>query len=329
NWVLATPPGWFATAVSFLVPLPAAPLLQGVFVAASFFTLAFLYWMLTRLSPGFVESLVEGQATGESAASGRSKPRAYRPLPLNAYLPSRSQRAMFRLVFTYLWRDPKLRLGVLSLSVVFLFSLIVLSSNLQLDPGANVPDRSVYAAVRDLERFLYCFTAYFILTLANFFIFHFRYSDHFKAAWIYYISPARPSELFIGTLKAVTAFIVPFALAADLVFFIRLTEPLRMMQDLIILLLLLLIMEAAWMAVNPGYPFSEAPQSSRASLKTAAITLGIPTAAFAAWYFMRQVLDGASLVVFAAEAILLVGALFVVWKWLDARVKSVLLDVEV
>lgn len=325
-WV---PPGWFAAGISFLVLMPNSGRLKLLYVVAALVTVVLTYGVMAGLSRGYVEALVEAQSGGEGPLSRKARRAPRRPLPLNAYIPRRPQRAMFQLVAAYLWRDPKLRLGVLSLAVIFLFYLLLLFSGLTLDPRTNPVDTSVYAAIRDLERFLYLFATYFVFTLTNYFIFHFRFSEHWRAAWIYYVAPAKPVELFTGTLKAITALVIPFAVAVYSVFIVRLSSRWEMVQDLIILILLLLIMEAAWMAVNPGYPLSEAPEQARASLRTSAITFGVPTAAFAVWYVLRQVLQSGSIAVFLVEALVLAAALFGVWRWLGDRVQTVVQDVEV
>ena len=185
EWVWALPPAWFAAIVS--VASGGANAAEWIASAGALaFTCAALVIASGRVSLELAENLAEATAAGEPPIR-----RASVRIPAFRQGESYAIATLIRAQFRY---DTKFRLAVLSVLPLTAFYLM-----LGLEEGAL---KDPFTSGEPGSAPIYIAISFLPLTLHA----SIRYSDHWRAAWIFFASPADPARLALAAKNFVAIF---------------------------------------------------------------------------------------------------------------------------
>lgn len=237
-WLLLYPGTWFAGYIELAAGSVRAPHLAGV-IASVVALAALAISMRDRLSLDYVERL------GALMSASAGKP-ARRPARRSWFFRSGEARAVAVLVRSQFRNDLRFRMGVLAiLPLTLLYLLIGMSGGRGAD-GARVPDLALVSMA------VLLFPLMLKAQLAH--------SEAFRAAWIFFATPADRSRLIQSAQRVVVAFfIVPYLVfvGALLAFFVD--DLVWLAGWLVVVGLMSNLVLLAETLVKPVVPFSLPP----------------------------------------------------------------------
>lgn len=210
-WIWLIPSYWYAMGFEFFYSLRSQPALIGgaiLTLLAPVFTL----WMVIKyFAPSFNQKLSLIAAGSEESIAKKKTRRGFWPMLANAlariFTKPGEERMSFLLTWNLTGRERDFKLKVYPATGYFaVFGIImILNSRMNLTEVQDKIENSRAMIVSML------YSSCLVLVLA---IGQLQYSEKFKAAWIYFISPIKkPGLILTGSLKsAMVKFYLPFVL---------------------------------------------------------------------------------------------------------------------
>lgn len=202
-WLYFFPPAWYASYLEIAAGQADASVWVRAVLSVVF--LGAMAWLLgSRLSAGYAERVA--QLAVASAASPMPASGAHRGGVAGLFTRGEA-RAVALLVRAQFRHDLKVRLGILSIVPMTLLYMYIGARESTADPFVEGPAPGV-----DL-------VAMIVLIFPSVLLQQLSWSDAYRAAWIYYVTPADRPGLIVAVKNVIVAFfIAPFALFLAVVY---------------------------------------------------------------------------------------------------------------
>ena len=248
-WLLALPPAWFASYLE--IATGAGSALAWTLAGMSIVFLVAVFALLRgRLSLNYAEQLA---AAGTIARATATTGRPVRTR--GAWLFRRDEaRAIALLVRAQFRHDLKFRLGILSIvPLTILYVVMGLREGRMGDPF--VPGEGRFFGLLMMS----------VLMFPSLIAQHLASSDMYKAAWIYFATPASRSELVVAAKNVVAAlFLGPYALLLTAIFTWGYGHPWHALAHAAILTMVGHVVLQTFVLIRPRLPFAMPAQKAQA-----------------------------------------------------------------
>jgi ABC-2 type transport system permease protein len=223
KWAFLLPPYWFAASWQYLRTFDLSSPLVIYFVASLAIPVLSIWVVIKYFAPSFNQKLSMISGSGDETAPAKkngktvvSTTSSYINLLANWF----TEKGPERMAFLHTWkltgrsRDFKMKVyPSIGYIVVYLVLMVMNNKNLTL---ATIKEQTGFG------KFVFISVIYFSSFLLMMAIRQLMYSDKYKAAWIYYITPIQtPGRVFSGAMKATIAkFYLPLVVLTTLLAFI-------------------------------------------------------------------------------------------------------------
>ncbi|MFN4182137.1 MAG: hypothetical protein ACK4G3_02855, partial [bacterium] len=200
--------------------------------------------------------------------------------------------------------------------------------------GTNPADATLYAVTRNMERFAYYLSIWFLFYLFTLLLLRLETSSHWKASWVFYIFAGNPSTVFHASIKSLLFLLIPLLLGFYVVYFLRLKFTIRMTYDLTLTFLCLMLCGELLVLWKPAFPLSQPPERTQMPIEDFLIRILIPTGTYVLDIALFQVL-GLSLhplyqfFVFLLCSAVLIFAIRLLYPFCEKRLYWMSQEVEV
>ncbi|MHA2609864.1 MAG: hypothetical protein V2G48_03905 [bacterium JZ-2024 1] len=328
--ILLFPSSWFAGLSSLFLWHWKS---EAIWIVASILsivsTLGLTLFLFFRYREVFFTRVVESLFT---PAPKIRKAISFSPPPLFFRKPV--DRAMFRLLVTYSLRDAHLRSTLLFFGLGGLFLMVFLFFLVALPYGTNPADATLYAVTRDMERFAYYLSIWFLFYLFTLLLLRLETNNHWKASWVFYIFGGNPSTVFSASIKSLLFLLIPLLLGFYIVYFLRLKFTVRMTYDLVLTFLCLMLCGELLILWKPAFPLSQSPERTQMPVEDFLIRILIPTGTYLLDILLFQVMGLSlhplyQLFVFLTSSAVLILAIRLVYPFCEKRLYWMSQEVEV
>ncbi len=290
-WLYFLPPAWYASYLEIASGITDASVWGRAAISVVFLG-AMAVPLRGPLAAGYAEHLSRISTDAPANAGGRSRRPAW-------FFRRDEPRAVVLLVRAHFRHDVRVRLGILStIPLTLLYMFIGASDGSGADP---------FLVEQNGEAFNLMALA--VLFFPTILIQHLSMSDAFRAAWIYFVTPASRTRLIVAMKNVIVwLFLTPFVVFLAAVLTWRYQHAVHGIVHAAFLGLLSHIMLQGATLVDPRLPFASAPQKSVASMTLFAWMLMSMMGGTFALFMLEEFAYGSGTGVIVAAAILLAAA---------------------
>jgi ABC-2 type transport system permease protein len=292
-WLYFLPPAWYASYLEIASGTTDASVWGRAAISVVFLG-AMAVLLRGPLAAGYAEHLSRISSDTPANAGGRARRAAW-------FFRSDEPRAVMLLVRAHFRHDVRVRLGILStIPLTLLYMFIGARDGSGADPFRVEQDGEAFNLV-----------AVAVLFFPTILIQHLSMSDAFRAAWIYFVTPASRTRLMVAMKNVIVwLFLTPFAVFLAAILTWRYQHAVHGIVHAAFLGLLSHIMLQGAMLVDPRLPFASAPQKSVASMTLFAwMVMSMMGGTFALFILQKFAYVSWTRVIVAAAILLVVAGL--------------------